>query len=478
MKMGTRLRQIVLYGLSRGSADILLAIRGLLLAAILGPVPFGGWILFRLATNYCGFAKLGVGSGLEFEVSRGSAPEKKREGPLYWGTALSFVLRIFGVLAVGLLVASIFVQDPRLASGMRWFAGAILTEQVWLMGLSYLRAKGDLRHYAIYELTNGALQVLFAALLTPRWGLNGAFAGFVLATSVGLVLLSRRVTFRPEFSRSRLRKMLHVGIPIIASVVLGYLLASADRLIVAAYGDMTLLGLYGFAFSIAGIASSLSIVVRVVVFPEVYSEVAEKGEVAVLKAHLRQTVMPFAWVLSPVFGVAAILIGPAIQLIVPEYVDAIPAARLLLFAGITAGFERLGALGVVAAGHQRRLPLFSASALLINVVLSIAALRTGLGLQGVAAAAITSNAAFGLAALGLVARISGARHLAPVLFKLSLPLLWCLLSVLVIGTFLPGLDLNTTVLFLLLFLGSVLPMVPAIFSVVGQAKRTEVHAVD
>ena len=292
MALRSRIRKILLYGLSRGTTDSLLALRGLLLAGILGPEAFGGWVLFRLATNYCGFARLGLNSGLEFHVSRASESERGIQGPLYWRTALGFVLSVFSGISVTMLVASLLVEDSTLASGMRWFAGAILTEQVWLVGLSYLRSKGDLRHYAVYEVTNAALQVLFAAVLTPRWGLSGAFASFVLATSVGLLLLAQKVPPKPELSRLRLRKMLQVGLPILASVVLGYLLASADRLIVAANGDLALLGLYGFAFSVAGIAGSLSVVVRVVVFPEVYAGVAERGEVAALRAHLQETVVP------------------------------------------------------------------------------------------------------------------------------------------------------------------------------------------
>ena len=87
MALRRRLRRIVLYGLSRGVSDVLLGVRALLLATILGPEAFGGWVLFRLATSYCGFARLGVNAGLEFHVARLSGPEGASAGLQFWRTA-------------------------------------------------------------------------------------------------------------------------------------------------------------------------------------------------------------------------------------------------------------------------------------------------------------------------------------------------------------------------------------------------------
>jgi len=470
MAVSDRLRKILLYGLSRSATDGLLALRGLLLATLLGPTAFGGWVLFRLATNYCGFARLGVNSGLEFHVARSRGDAGAHLGTLFWGTALGFVLLVFTSIALVTLGASFLVGDPTLALGMRWFAGAILTEQVWLVGLSYLRAKGDLRRYAVYELTNAALQLAFAAALTPIWGLAGAFASFVLATAVALALLVRILPMAPALSRARLRQMLKIGLPILVSLVLGFTLASADRMIVAATGEMPLLGLYGFAFAIAGIAGSLAWVIRTVVYPDVYASVASDGEGRALRAHLEGTVLPFARVLPLALGLLAVVMGPIISVAVPEYADAVPAARLLMFVGVTAGFERLGALGVVAAQRQRLLPFFSAAALVLNVSGSILALWAGLGLQGVAAAAVISNAAFGIAALVLLARIADVTRPYLLVIRTAYPLLWCAIVVVILSNVRAALGVSYTLVSLAFYLIAVLPLVPNALSELLKAK--------
>ncbi len=469
-----RLRKIFLYGMSRGVTDALLAVRGLVLASLLGPEAFGGWALFRLATRYGVFAGLGVHRGLEFEVARVSSKQESRgtsAGVLYLHTAQGFALVVFGAISLVSLAASFAVHDESFALAMRWFAAAIITEQVWFYGLVYLRASGNLRRYAGAEVTNAALHVGFAALLTPFWGLGGAFAGFVLATIVSLALLSWHVRLRPAISGHRLGLLIRVGFPILISLFLATALATADRLVVAGYGGTAMLGLYAFGVSIAGLAGSFAWVIRTVVFPEVYSTTGEGAEEGALRDHIKDTMMPFAWLIPPVLGLFAFAMGPMVSIVVPSYVDAVPAAQIFVFTGVTTGFASLGALGVVAAGRQRILPLFSGVALVLNVMLSIAALSAGVGLQGVAGAALISNAAFGIAILATVVRIARVDRPVRFLIMTGLPLVWCVTSVLVITTLRPDLGGAATAGSLALYLLSVSPVIPIMLMETRRIRR-------
>ena len=456
--------KIILYFFSKGITDALLALRGIILASFLGPEAFGGWVLFRLATNYCAFAHFGVHNGLEFEVARSKDQPGKLQGVYYWRSALGFVLLVFGIIASITLSASFFVEDRAMVLGMRWFSGAILCEQVWLLGLSYLRAIGNLRVYAIGEVTNASLQFIFASVLAPVWGLSGAFAGFVLAMAVSLIFLVRRLVKTPALSFVHLHKMLKVGFPILVSLLIGFILASADRLVVASHKDIALLGWYGFAFSIAGIAGSLAWVIRVVIFPEVYARVATDGVGPALAVHLKEIVLPFARIIPPVIGLMALLMGPVIEAVLPQYTNAIPAARILIFIGATAGFERLGTLGVVAAERQRYLPYFSGGGLILNVSLSFLALRCGIGLQGVAAAAVFSNAMFGITTLALLASLANGTRPAPYLLKVVFPLLWCTLSVFFVANFLAEPGVYRFLASVGIYLVTIIPLVPGALS--------------
>ena len=62
---GRLLRRVAAYAVSRGASEGLLAVRGVLLATLLGPAAFGSWALLRLSTRYASLAGLSIFRGFE-----------------------------------------------------------------------------------------------------------------------------------------------------------------------------------------------------------------------------------------------------------------------------------------------------------------------------------------------------------------------------------------------------------------------------
>lgn len=422
------LRHILLYGASRGTVEALLGLRGFVLAAILGPEAFGAWALFRLATRYAGLSAMGVHRGLEYEIVHARAaedPADPRRAELAGRTALGFVLLVFGALAAVAIAGSFITDDARLAAGMRAFAAGTLSEQVWLYLVTSLRAHGELRRFAVNELWNAVAQLVLTSALATAVGLTGAYAGFVLAGVFSVILLAGRVPLRPGLSIERLRRLMRVGAPLALVLAATMMLNTADRFVVAAYGGTALLGQYAFAVAISRLATSAGMAVRTVIFPRVYERAAGAGAAAALREHIDRTLVPFAMLFPPLVGVAAIVIGPPVAMLVPQYLDAVAPARLFVFTGVTTGIVSLTSVGVVAAGRQRALPPFSLLAVLVNVALSTFAVRGGLGLPGVAAAALLSQAGFAAASLVIMARSGGLAGTGALLRRTLLPLSWC-----------------------------------------------------
>jgi O-antigen/teichoic acid export membrane protein len=429
------LRAVFLYGVARGATEGLLALRGLLLATLLGPAAFGGWVLFRIATRYGAFAGLGVTRGMEREVAQERPPHD-----LSARTALGFGLATFSALGGAALAASFVVNDARLVLGMRAFAAGVIAEQAVVYALTYVRSRGDLRRFALLELASAALHVLVTTALALAWGLAGAFAGFSLASACTVGLCLGRAPFRPALSGSRLRRLLHVGFPQALTTLLGTALGTADKLVVAALGGATQLGYYAFATSVAALAASLAWVIRTVIFPEVYGRARAEGRGATVRDHLDRTVLPFAWLYSPLLGALALAVGPAVALALPQYAGAIDAARLFVFTGTTAGLATLGSLAIVAADRQRVLPLLTALAMLCNLTFSFLALRLGAGLAGVAAGAVLSQAIYAASILRLSAREGGLAKPARFTLGAMLPLAWSACAVFALGRLTPGVE--------------------------------------
>jgi hypothetical protein len=119
---------------------------------------------------------------------------------------------------------------------------------------------------------------------------------------------------------------------------------------------------------------------------------------------------------------------PVMALALPRYLPGAAAARIFIFAAAAGGITTLGAIGVVATGRQRMLPLLSATALVINVSCSITALHFGAGLAVVAGGAVIAQATIATGVLAILSEATERGAVALVL-KGMIPLAWCVASV-------------------------------------------------
>ncbi len=172
--------------------------------------------------------------------------------------------------------------------------------------------------------------------------------------------------------------------------------------------------------------------------------------------------LPFARLYPPVLGALACILGPVVTLVVPQYLPAIAPARIFLVSGAAAGLVSLAAVGAVAAGRHRSLPLISAGGLISSVTLSVLAIRLGRGLEAVAAAAFAGQVLYAAGVLWLTCREGKRGGTGAFLGQALGPLGWCALSVCAVGRLFPGNSVESAALALLTYLALMLPLVPSI----------------
>jgi O-antigen/teichoic acid export membrane protein len=240
----------------------------------------------------------------------------------------------------------------------------------------------------------------------------------------------------------------------------GILLATTDRWVVTVWGGPAMLGYYAFAGSAAAVAAALALVIRTVVFRQVYGETFSAGAATALRAHLERALLPFARLLPPLLGALALVVGPVVSLLLPRYTEAIAPARLFLLTGAAIGLVNLAAVGAVAAGQQRRLPLYAGGGLTLTAALAVLALVSGAGLEGVAAAALAGNLLYAAAVLRLIARESGIAHADRFVLTMLLPLVWCSAAVALTGRLLLDHSIASALVGLGLYLVFLLPLGP------------------
>ena len=429
-------RRIVLYAATRGTTEAMRSARGLLLAIVLGPRAFGIWTLFRIVMRYTPLSGLGVQRGLELEIVQERAigtEEALARADEATRTTLGWIIVTALGASLAALLASFIVTDPAWQLALRAVSLGVLLEELWVYATTYLRALRELRRYAVLEIVSAALHLVAAIALAFAFGLRGAIAGFVVGALASLWTVRRCAPFRPELQAPALRRLLGVGVPLALSSALTIALGTADRLVVAAYGGAATLGLYAFGVSIAGLAASLAWIIRTVIFPDVYGSARVAGAAPAMREHLERTVLPFAALFPPILGALAIAMEPAVALALPRYLAAAPAARVFIFSAAASGITTLGAIGMVAVGRQRLLPMLSAIALCINLVCSMLALHFGLGLAAVAGGAVLAQATIAAGVLAIVASQAAHARALPFVLRGMLPLVWCLALVILLA---------------------------------------------
>jgi O-antigen/teichoic acid export membrane protein len=465
-----RLRQLALYGASRTTVEGLLGIRGVVLAALLGPALFGVWALFRLGLRYGALAALGIHRGIEVEIAADERSPRDRPRRLWGRAAVGYLVGVCGVLGVAALAVSFWVASP--ARETLWaVAVGLLAERLWMYGSSYMRAEGQLRRYAVIELAQAGASLVLTTLLALAWGLTGAYLGFALALVAGLALLGRSVPFVPLLSPPRIRRLLQVGVPLSLAAVATTLLTTVDRLIVVGFAGTEALGLYSFGVAVSSLGASAALVVRTVVFPDVYAQARREGGELAAATHVEETVVPVASLLPPLLGLVGLALGPVIALFVPRYLEILPVARLFVFIGVGAGFMSLGTIGVVATRRQRLLPLLTMVGLLANALAAVTALRMGFGLLGVAVGALVSRSLTGAAVVGASAADAGTEHVGGLVVRVLWPLVWCAGVVSFLGWWRPGTDIWTTTVSVLLYLVALVPLAPMLVREFGHLSQ-------
>jgi O-antigen/teichoic acid export membrane protein len=406
--------------------------------------------------RYSALSALSVYRGLELELFR-SDNDRRHTAER---SALGFVLAVSGSIAALALAGSFLVRDPELRLIFRAFAAASLAEAVYGYTLVCTRARGDLRRYSVLESSTAVLHVLSALGLAWSWGLRGAFAGLVVANLLGVAVAARWVELRPMLDLVAVRRMLRVGVPIVLTMTMGILLGTGDRWVVALWGGPTMLGYYAFAGSVTMAAGALAIVIRTVVFPQVYGEACSHGPAAALRSHVDGILLPYARILPPVLGAISFGLGPVVLSLAPAYAEAVAPARVFLLAGVAMGLVNIASMGAVAAGEQRRLPWYAALALALSCALSIVAVTGGQGIGGVAGATFAGHLVFATLVLRLNVREAGLSRPDRLLVTVLLPLVWCTGSVWISGRLFSGLDPASTAQATAVYLLLLFPLFP------------------
>ena len=340
----------------------------------------------------------------------------------------TWLVMAFALPVVGGLILIVAPAPVNLKLALAAGLAAILGRSILKLEQERRRAAGEVGRFAIMDMAQtGGGFVLGAGLAALGWGGAGPLAGMGAAAAVLAVFSLPTGGWRARsavFDRQRLRTYFAYGLPLSLSLVLSLVLASTDRVVLAAYLNEAAVGAYHAGYSLSNRTLDVMFIwLGMAGGPAAVAALERGGEAALKRIALDQARL-MALIAAPAAVGLALVAGPLSELMVGKALAAEAGqvtpwiAVSTLFAGTTTYYFHTA---FTLARRTRLLLLAMAIPAGANLLL-VLALVPGFGLRG---AMWATTASYGL---GLVSSVLLGRR------AIALPIPWATLAKVAVAT--------------------------------------------
>jgi O-antigen/teichoic acid export membrane protein len=414
--------------------------RGVVAAAALGPLGFGGWNALNLILDYGNYATAGAQQGLELKLPSAAAQGDRTLAARRMAGAWSVILIAGAVFAAGVLLY-LACGGRGLETGWGWGPPALMLLVALLQltlqyHLTALRAHGE---FATASTAQAAQAVVGAGLglaFVRAWGVWALIGGWLVGTLLGLVWMRRspvRVPLLPGHLGEGVA-LARLGLPVFAFFTVSVILRSLDRLTFVQSGATEALGRYSIGLMAAGLILYLPEAAAAVLYPRIAAMAHGARDRARTVAEVLQAHRALGVVLPALVGVAALWAGPIVTRVLPEYRDGVPALRALALGSMWLGVATLFGYFALASGSARVLLAMSVVATLCTAALLLGAVARGPRINSIALAQSAGYVLFalGLSLVGVPRLFAGARERVACVVRTFAPAAW--MTALVVAT--------------------------------------------
>ncbi len=375
---------------------------GVVVARILGPELKGTWNGLYLIIAYSVFYSLGAVHALGRELPLLLGSGKQEEAREAKDVGFTFTLLAHSAVAAS-VVGYAWLAEPFSAlvnRGLIFVGCVVLADGITAYTATVTRAEQRFGAYALITSSKGIVYAALVVLGAWMYALEGVYLALLLSSLFALIpcwfvdLRERRWIW----NRKILRTLLRSGIAIAAYSGGFVLLLSIDRVIVLSALGTTALGFYGIGLLFFQTLMVVPNSVMQFVGPRVLHRFgAGKGDLDSLKQHLGIPLLLQSSLIGTIVPVAVLAAPLLIELILPEYRQAILPAQILCVGTFGLLLSTNMSLVLSAKAHFGRMLLAVGLALSANAGLSLLAVQLGFGISGVAVGTLIAYLAYGVA---------------------------------------------------------------------------------
>lgn len=171
------------------------------------------------------------------------------------------------------------------------------------------------------------LVLVYRQTLDVRSALIIYAAGQIFVSVVGIWLLRKYISVKPEFDRETFAKMWRFSYPLIPFTLIGYFSSSyVDAIFIAQYLEKSDLGIYGVAYQISGALLQFLVLANTLLTP-MFITMRTNGEESKMKKYV-ETIVPTITLFA---GLAIVMIAATVSFALPFFFDSSAAQISTVF---------------------------------------------------------------------------------------------------------------------------------------------------
>jgi O-antigen/teichoic acid export membrane protein len=433
------------------SSRILLFVRDIALAGVLGPNMYGIWIQMTVVFNYA----LHLPLGFQHVMSR--------EVPYYLGRqenerAIAIQDIVFAVMLSTSLLASIVVivllefsdYHPLALSlpALLVVLAVVIVQQINSFYSILLRARQQFIAYSVGFVLVALISLVFGVLFAQLWGAVGVAIAQGLALFAVTVFWLLRTPYHPSLKRLHWAEFNHltrIAIPLFFVGICGLLIVSIDRLMMVFFYSEEQIGFYGLAYMVNQSVSLIVMPVVQSITPRMMLAYGRHNDTKKIQDYLFLLTQGVGSCVAVFVGTLYFWAGDIVMWLLPDFSPAIPAIQALLMGGAFLAMANGGNTFLVAVNRQSQVLSIQVVMIVVQVIIIGALGNAGSSIAWIAQAMAVTFIGYSVLCLFIAGITVEESTWKGLLFSLRscLPICYLLLCSVLIANWYPSIVVNT-----------------------------------
>lgn len=368
--------------------QILMLIRGFVIARFLGPSLYGVWTMIRTLFQTEKLLGLGTTNAMMRQVPMNAAQGKPDENFVLQQNCLTLRLFLSSLIAVGIVILSVTDIVVDYKTEMRWAGLVFVLNGIWFFIPAKLISEKKVPVLSKFRLLYGILNTIFGISLLLIFEIQGLLIGVVITNIIIFYYLvdMGHLSFQLKFDPNMLKGLIITGYPMLILSLSFFLMKQIDKVLVFLMLGSVSTGYYGLAAFLSGTINQIPATFTAVLFPRMMYKISRSRNRNDIEEFYTLPIFVFARLLPILFGIVYININIPIYYFLPQYVSAINTVQVLVIASFFFVIWEIPKNVLVGFGKQKQLMKGTLVLIVFGILLDISILRMGYGIFEVAIA--------------------------------------------------------------------------------------------